>query len=125
MSCGNTYFKSLEDRRWMYWYDRSIRSWAVQELDEDGYQVDRECDYFPRKSEMLDAYPAFTSFTPEPEHLKFTISMELLKHWIQKGKRWKVMGIRMQYANQQISEYLSESEWDDYQDLVDMARESL
>ena len=112
------------ENRWRYWYDRSIRSWAVQELDEQANQKEGECEYFARKEHLLISFPDF-GFKAEPLHTEFVISMELLRHWISKSKRWKVMGICLQWHSAVIRQYLSDEEWDEYQFLVDSARESL
>jgi len=125
MSCCTSYMEFREDKRWRYWYDRSEQSWAVQELDEHGDQIHPECEYFANKNQLLMGFPFF-KFKPEPTvDIQFSISMELLRHYIRKGKRWKVMGIRMCWKRTSIMQYLSDEEWDQYQELIESARESI
>lgn len=114
----------MDLRCWRYWYDREIRSWTVQELDEAGYQLQPECDYFPRKQELIDSHPAF-SFTHEPDDLIPHISMNVLRHYIREGMRWKVMGMALKHSSLLIREHLPDQEWDEYHFLLDTARESL
>lgn len=123
MSCGITYMEFVDDKRWMYWYDRSIRLWIIQELDAYGNQLHDECDYESRKQGLLESFPAFT-FTPEPENIKFEISIHLLRYYIQQRKRWKVMAMRIR-AEGTLREALTDEEWNGYQELMESARESL
>lgn len=96
----------------------------MQELDQNGFQLHPECDYFPRKQEMIIYYPAF-SFMHEPDNLKTHISMHALKYYISEGMRWKVMIISLKHHSLVIREHLSDKEWEEFHFLLDSARESL
>jgi hypothetical protein len=42
------------------WYDRRLRLWTMQELDENGSQTNSECEYTTDKKTALD-YVGFNS----------------------------------------------------------------
>jgi hypothetical protein len=42
------------------WYDRRLRLWTMQELDADGYQTQKECEYTSLKKSAFD-YVGFNS----------------------------------------------------------------
>lgn len=42
------------------WYDRRLRLWTMQELDENGNQTNRECEYTTDKKTAFD-YVGFNS----------------------------------------------------------------
>ena len=111
----------FEDIRYRYWYDMEIKSWTTQELDQYGNQLTDECDYHPRKSEMLIMFPDF-KFIPEPVDVMHDIELHLLRYYIQQGMRWKIMAFR---ADDDLVSALNDKEWHMYQDLLESARESL
>jgi hypothetical protein len=113
-----------QDKRWKYWYDKSIKSWVVQELDEDSNQIHYECEYFAIKKHLLKAYPSF-QFVPQRVEMMSEIQLHLLRHYISKGKRWKVRGLWMSLSYDQIRDFLSDNEWREFQWLLESASESL
>ena len=57
-----TCFHRIEGGLLMYYYDRSVKSWAVITLDLKGFQI---CDteYFANKKSLLANYPEFKLIT--------------------------------------------------------------
>jgi hypothetical protein len=51
-----TYEEIIDGRRYLYYYDWSIRLWTVLEVDSDGGQLSYEADYFHDKEQMLEQY---------------------------------------------------------------------
>lgn len=48
--------KTYKDSGYEYFYDRSIGSWTIYGVDENGCQIS-SADYHNRKSDLLDCYP--------------------------------------------------------------------
>ena len=42
--------------KWIFYYDRSIRSWTAYEIDEEGNQISIEADYFHDKTGMISTH---------------------------------------------------------------------
>lgn len=56
--------KTYRHQQYRYWYDPSVRSWTVVEIDSEGNQVG-DADYCCNRESLLAVYPDFT-FIPEP-----------------------------------------------------------
>ena len=50
-----TYEQILDNIRWWYFYDRTLRLWTVFIVDENDYQVG-EANYYNDKKQMLEQH---------------------------------------------------------------------
>lgn len=51
-----SYKEILNDKIYVYFYDRSIRLWTIFEMDAEGNQICDEADHFHDKGQMLEVY---------------------------------------------------------------------
>ncbi len=51
-TCAWKTYTSADGKR-RTWYDRHLRLWTMQELDAEGYQTDKPCDYTADKARAM------------------------------------------------------------------------